>query len=61
MVSHFFGFAQSANIGKFDSASLVFALNFSNCITFSMRAARNSSVGFSSALVSLNQRTAVEP
>ena len=27
----------------------------------SMRAARNSSVGFSSALVSLNQRMAVEP
>ena len=56
-----FGFAQSAKAGKFDSASLALALNFSNCITFSMRAARNSSVGFSSSLVSLNQRMAVEP
>ncbi|MNC92103.1 hypothetical protein D3C83_84700 [compost metagenome] len=56
-----FGFAQSPKAGKFESASLALALNFSNCITFSMRAARNSLVAASSAEVSANQRTRVEP
>src|SRR5437763_10161811 len=50
----------SVSDGSLEICSLTSALNFSNCITFSIRASRNSKVSFSSSLPSVNQRSSVD-
>ena len=50
---------QTVSVGNFANSPFICALNFSNCMTFSMRASRKALVSDSSSVLSVNQRISV--